>query len=156
MLPIRNILAPTDFSVHSDAALHFAAALARDYRARLVLLHVIPVPIAPPIDGAIAAPAVSTQDELRDRLEAVELPGVDVDRRLIHGNPVSAIIDAAGDLPSDLIVMGTHGRGGIRRLLMGSVAEGVLRKAPCPVLIVKGLPALADEESDLALATNLA
>jgi universal stress protein A len=154
MLPIRTILAPTDFSEHSDAALHFAAALARDYRARVILLHVMPVPIAPPIDGAIAAPAVSTQEELRGRLEAIDLPGVDVERRLIQGSPVQAIVEVAGDLPSDLIVMGTHGRGGIRRLLVGSVAEGVLRKASCPVLTVKGLLAVAEQEPEAALATS--
>jgi universal stress protein A len=154
MLSIKTILVPTDFSEHSETALHFAGALARDYGARIVLLHVIPIPIAPPIDGAIAAPPVSTADELRERLEAIDLPGVEVQRRLIEGRPLEGILDTAADSGCDLIVMGTHGRGGIRRLLMGSVAEGVLRQASCPVLTVKGLPAVVNQEPELAVMTS--
>jgi nucleotide-binding universal stress UspA family protein len=144
MLPIRNILHPTDFSASSAAAFQVACALARDYGARLVLLYVKPPEIVYG-DGFILPPDPEpVRRELFDKLKGLGPVGRDlrVERVLLEGDPAAGILEKARELPCDLIVMGTHGRTGVGRLLMGSVAEAVLRRAPCPVLTVKGTPAL--------------
>jgi nucleotide-binding universal stress UspA family protein len=138
MLPIHTVLHPTDFSDHSAVAAGLAAALARDYGARLVVLHV--AHMAPPLTGegmAVVSPA-EIRAEAVDRLNALPTPRPDVrsERRVELGDPVTEILRVAGELPADLIVLGTHGRTGLGRLLMGSVAEQVVRRATCPVLTV--------------------
>jgi nucleotide-binding universal stress UspA family protein len=155
MLPVHTILHPTDFSAQSGYALRLAGALARDYGARLVLLHVALPPM--PVYGGevlVAVPA-STHDEERQHLDRLKVPdGVPTERRLVVGVPVEEILGVASEVSVDLIVMGTHGRTGLARLLMGSVAEQVVRKARCPVLTVKTpfpealpLPGLTQEEA---------
>jgi nucleotide-binding universal stress UspA family protein len=150
MLTIRTILCPTDFSEPSRPAFDLACALARDYGAELVVAHVMPPPLTIGSGGVLMAPPLTDATELRSRLEQVRPadPGVAVRHRLTAGHPLSTSAEAEGILAvaaeekADLIVMGTHGRGGLSRLLTGSVAEAVLRKAPCPVLTVKApLPA---------------
>jgi nucleotide-binding universal stress UspA family protein len=144
MLPIRTILHPTDFSAPSAAAFQVACALARDYGARLVLLYVKPPDIVYG-DGFILPPDPEpVRRELFDKLKALGPadPALRVERVLLEGDPAAGIVEKARELPCDVIVMGTHGRTGVGRLLLGSVAEVVLRRAPCPVLTVKGLPAL--------------
>jgi len=138
MLPIRTILHPTDFSEHSDYALRLACALARDHGARLVLLHVAAPPT--PIYGGDILGAVppDSHDEERQRLDQLQVPDtVSTERRFVEGDAATEILDVAEKTASDLIVMGTHGRTGLARFLMGSVAEQIVRKAPCPVLTVK-------------------
>ncbi len=138
MLPIQTILHPTDFSAHSDYALRLACALARDHGARLVLLHVAAPPTAV-YGGDILIPAPpDSHDEERQRLDRLQVPDtVPTERHLVEGDAATRILDVAEKTGSDLIVMGTHGRTGLARLLMGSVAEQIVRKAPCPVLTVK-------------------
>jgi nucleotide-binding universal stress UspA family protein len=139
MLPIRKILHPTDFSDYSRAAFEMACALARDYGAELVVLHVNrATPIYAP-DGIVVGVPVEEPYELRAKLAQLRPadPRVKVDYRLIDGEPTEQILKVAETAAADLIVLGTHGTTGLARLLMGSVAESVLRKAPCPVLTVR-------------------
>jgi nucleotide-binding universal stress UspA family protein len=137
--PIRAILHPTDFSERDEAALRVARALARDHGARLILLHVAPVVIAH--HGAMAT--LPDPCDLRDALEGVRkrIDGPDlkhpVEVRLRTGDAAAGIVEEAEQGGCGLIVLGTHGRTGLGRLLMGSVAEGVLRQSHCPVLAVK-------------------
>jgi nucleotide-binding universal stress UspA family protein len=134
----RTILLPTDFSDHSDYALKLACALARDYRASLVLLHVGPPATA--LAHAALLPVLATRhEELRQQLRQL-VPAdakLHVEPRVEQGDPAAEILRVAQETHADLIVMGTHGRTGIGRLLMGSVAELVLRQAVCPVVMVK-------------------
>lgn len=140
MLPIRTVLHPTDFSELSQPAFELACALARDYAARLVVLHVAGLPPLLPVEGMLMPTPVDEAESARGRLEAVRPtdPRVQVRHRLAVGDPAGEILAAATDEEADLIVLGTHGRGGLSRALMGSVAEAVQRAAPCPVLTVRG------------------
>jgi len=152
MLPIRTILHPTDFSPQSAHAYQLACALARDYGARLVLLHVHPPEIVY-AEGYVLSPDPEVVlRELRQELDRLPPPGpgVRVDRAIKEGDPVLEILGTARETGCDLIVMGTHGRTGVGRLLMGSVAEAVLRKAPCPVLTVKAPVPGASTAADMA------
>jgi len=139
MLPLRTILHPTDFSERSEFALRLACALARDYSARLIVLHTVTIPTAVFGEGVVPPDIDAYQEEMSEKLQRLEVPvaDVDVERRLRRGDPVAEILRLAEDGACDLIVMGTHGRTGLGRLLMGSVAEQVVRRAPCPVLTVK-------------------
>jgi nucleotide-binding universal stress UspA family protein len=138
MLPIRRILHPTDFSERSQAAFQTACALARDYSAPLVVLHVS-TPLVAYGDGMFSVPPANFTEELRAKLQKVRPndPRVLVEHRLIEGDPPTEILRTARESGCDLIVMGTHGWTGLSRLLMGSIAEQVVRRAPCPVLTVK-------------------
>lgn len=152
MLPIHAILHPTDFSAGSNYALRLACAVARDSHAHLVLLHVFtPQPIIGGEDLLPPDPEIR-KAELLSQLQ--ELPVDDgealVERRLEEGYPGSDISRIAQEMKADLIVMGTHGRTGLSRLLMGSVAEQTVRKAPCPVLTVK-LPLAQERSSEEAV-----
>jgi universal stress protein A len=137
MLSIKTILHPTDFSEHSSNALRLASALASDYDAQLVIVHVIAAPLFLS-DGVIFLNPECGQADLREELDHLEIPdsGIGVIRRLEEGNPATEIVNLAQLCHADLIVMGSHGRGGLRRWLMGSVAEVVMRQARCPVLIM--------------------
>lgn len=154
MQKFQLILVPIDFSSTAQEALHMARALARDHQARL---HLVTVPVPPPPAREVFVPEVElselvseAQRKLAETAAAVnELP---VTTQVVAGEPGPAIVQAARETQADLIVMGTHGRTGLARLLMGSVAEYVLRHAPCPVLTVKpGQGTLfKDEPTDLA------
>jgi nucleotide-binding universal stress UspA family protein len=139
MLPIRSILYPTDFSESSDYVFRLACALARDYGARLFVLHVTAPPTVVYAGGVVLPPSDRDQDEQWNKLRRLQAPNpvVQVEHRLAEGEPAEAILRVARESQCDLILMGTHGRTGLSRLLMGSVAEQVVRKAPCPVLTVK-------------------
>jgi nucleotide-binding universal stress UspA family protein len=141
MFAIKTILHPTDFSESAEQAFRMACSLARDHNARLIVMHVMPMPITT-LGGMPAVPPIPDdygREELEAKLRAVQPPppAIPVDHMLEEGDPVSTIIQVAEHIPCDMIVMGTHGRRGLGRLLMGSVAEEVTRKAPCPVLTVK-------------------
>lgn len=147
-MPIRLILHPTDFSASSWPALGVARALARANGAKITLLHVAPAEVLP--GGTFYAPAdLGPEREalarLRDETARAGLEG-SVQTRFSQGDPVTEILRAAEELRCDLIVMGTHGRTGLRRLLMGSTAESVIRKAACPTLVVKDVPDRRAEE----------
>jgi nucleotide-binding universal stress UspA family protein len=160
MLPIRTILHPTDFSKSAQYAFRLACSLARDHGARLIVLHVAGPEYADLYSGV---PVVQQLEEhareLEEKLHRLKprhfkLP---VEHRLEKGIPADQILRVAQETNCDLIVMGTHGRTGLGRLLMGSVAEEVLRKSPCPVLTVKTpLPAkmLADQPAEHAQVPN--
>jgi nucleotide-binding universal stress UspA family protein len=139
MLAIRSILHPTDFSLYSENAFQLALSLARDYGARLAVVHVAPPPLAVYGDGLYAPLPVHFDEGLREKLNEVAAKAgeVPLEKKLYEGDPATEILHAAREFKSDLIVLGTHGRTGLGRLLMGSVAEQVVRKAPCPVLTVK-------------------
>jgi nucleotide-binding universal stress UspA family protein len=132
MLPIHTILCPTDFSRCSTYALATAAALAHDQKARLIVLHVYRRPAAEPDEAY--------DTDLANRLH--RLPEADPDDRVEHllvagTDPAPVILDVARETSCDLIVMGTHGRRRLRKMLLGSVAERVSAEAGCPVLTVR-------------------
>jgi nucleotide-binding universal stress UspA family protein len=142
MLPYRTILHATDFSACSRAAFRLACALARDFGARLIVLHVQPPPVATVETGYLILPVDATRDELMQQLRGLrpDDPSVAVEYRLAEGEPAATILRVALDTRSDLVVLGTHGRHGLPRLLLGSVAEDVLRRAQCPVVTIKEPP----------------
>lgn len=139
MLPVATILHPTDFSEHSEFAFRLACALARDYQARLVLLHVLPPPMVIYAGGPVPTETWPSVEDAKEKLRQLESQAhrLRVESQVMEGDAVDMILRAAKETNSDVIVMGTHGRTALARLLMGSVAEEVLRKAPCPVLTAK-------------------
>ncbi len=152
MLTLTRILCPTDFSEVSTKAEAYATSLARYYGAALHLLHVDPpTPVMAPY-GEMPVDVRLFEDQrqqaehdlaaARDRARAA---GVAADASIRGGYPAREVLDVADREHSDLIVLGTHGRGGFEHLLLGSVAEKVMRKAPCPVMVV---PAQAATASD--------
>jgi len=145
MLTIGTILHPTDLSEHSEFAFRLACALARDYGARLVVLHVLPPRMVVYGGGAVATDSGSALDEMKEKLRQLETQAhhVRIESQVMEGDAVDMILRAATETRSELIVMGTHGRTALARLLLGSVAEAVLRKVPCPVLTVR-TPMAAD------------
>jgi nucleotide-binding universal stress UspA family protein len=138
MIQIRNILCPVDFSEFSRHAVDHAAAMARWYEAQLTVLHVFLN------RQAMDLPPITMEEQDRVRITArmqqltAHLPGaVPVALRVQEGEDVSAVIvGEAVALHADLLVLGSHGRSGFERLLLGSVTEKVMRKAPCATLIV--------------------
>ncbi len=153
MLAVKTILHPTDFSKDANLAFRLACSLARDYGATLIVLHV-----ATPPDliyygpNGIPLPPEEYQVVPREQLEQLQPRHANVPlvRRLVEGDPATEILRAAADVKADVIVMGTHGRTGLGRVLMGSVAEKVVRKAGCPVLTVKMPVAAAEAASQPA------
>ena len=138
MLPVHTILHPTDFSAPSAYALGLACALARDYGARLIALHVAHVPPVFASEGMVPPAPEEIRAEAEEQLRQLPVPQDDVrvERRLELGDAAGEILRVAAEVDASLIVMGTHGRTGLGRLLMGSVAEQVVRRAACPVLTV--------------------
>lgn len=135
----KTILFPTDFSHTGDAAMELATMLARDSGASLLIVHVEEPPLA--YGGGelyYGIPEPATED-LKKMLVDVKPsdPQVSYEHRLITGDPASSMVKLAEEEGVDMIVLGTHGRTGILRLLMGSVAEAVVRRAKCPVLTFK-------------------
>ena len=159
MIPIKNILHPTDFSKPSDYALRFACALARDYQARLVLLHVV----EPPVYHGELGMTIPLSDDFYawlkkrlDRLVSADC-GVPVTTILAEGDASREILRIALEQECDLIVLGTHGRTGLSRVLLGSVAECVTRHSRVPVLTLKNpalLDAPAEEPEEKVLGVN--
>ena len=151
MIHVKRILYPTDFSSHSNQAYFHAVALAETHGASLTILYVY-VPGTSPLEGSQRGEA--GQEYWRAQLEQIRPVNPDIAVRHVfrEGDPASQIVRYAADTGIDLIVMGTHGRTGLARLLMGSVAEKVMREAPCSVMVVKlpkGIP--ATERPDVAV-----
>lgn len=145
---IRRILCPTDFSEFAVHAIHHAAAVARAWGADLVTLHVMPQTLMhpellPDFDKPLV-PRPDIEEHTRARLEAfggeASAAGVVPENRLVAGDPRLRIVAEAEKTSADLIVLGTHGRGGVQRFLLGSVAERVVRGAAVPVLTVGAPP----------------
>ena len=150
MISLKKILVPTDFSDQSDKAVRYGVELANKFGAELFLLHAYEAtPIMYGEGGAVSPP--STADIAASALKClneVEPTGGDnlqVHRKVVEGHAVVEIVRYAKEHDVDLIVMGTHGRGAIAHMLIGSVAENVVRKGPCPVLVVR------DEEHDFIM-----
>lgn len=136
---VKSILCPVDFSEGGNAAIAYATSLAKEYEAVLHLVHVHEEAFAYVDGGFVGTPVPPADVEpIRAQLEAVE-PDKDVTflRKFIIGRPSDELVNYAKEEDIDLVVMGTHGRTGLSRLLMGSVAEAVVRKAQCPVLTIK-------------------
>lgn len=155
MLHLEQILVPTDFSEHSNHALRYAAGLARQFGAKLLLLHVVSSEALDSISKA-HVPPYSVDKVYEDlTLEIREQYGkqvapevrrvVEAETLVLPGVPFLEIIRAARVKGADLIVMATHGRAGLSHALIGSVTEKVVRKAPCPVLSIRpvGVEAVA-------------
>jgi len=155
-LPFKTILFATDFSPASRVAFGIASALARDYKARMIAMHVV----EPARVGFAEFTTYVGPEENRGAamamLQALKAPSptVTIEYRLLEGDPATVIAETAEETEADLIVMGTHGRTGLSRIVMGSVAEEVLRRAPCPVLTVRGLAAERVEEPAEAVAAT--
>lgn len=142
MIKLDRILVPTDFSDCSKRALTYASELAKRFGAEVHLLHVAQPPA---IGGMYAASlpdeALYPEESAKQQIEALEVPEADrisrVQRSVQLGVPFVEIVRCARQNDVDLIVIGTHGRTGIMHMLLGSVAEKVVRKAPCAVLAVR-------------------
>jgi nucleotide-binding universal stress UspA family protein len=144
---VRSILLPTDFSECGNYALSYATSLARKFGASIICLHVIE-PIVPSVGYSGMTeplPIADISDQLEDSAER-ELPkfaeceecaGLEVEELIVHGEAASEIVRVAKDREVDLIVVSSHGRTGLGRILFGSTAEAVVRHASCPVLVVK-------------------
>ena len=128
MIRIKSILYPTDFSSYSNQAYFHALGMAENYGASLTILYVFN-----PADGMNAA------GFWKDQLQQIRPsnPNIPVTHVFLVGDPAEEIVRYATDTVFDVIVMGTHGRSGVERMLKGSVAEKVMRDAPCSVLVVK-------------------
>ena len=148
MVEIRRILCPIDFSDASRHALAHAVTIGQWYGSQITVLHVgnpmIVLAVTPPVLFAEPSPGVlagkTSRQELEEHLGEWLAPaksaGLQTDAIVDEGNPAARILEHATSLPANLIVMGTHGRGGFERLALGSVAEKVLRKVKCPVMTV--------------------
>ena len=146
MIALRDILVATDFSEAADSALQYGRALAHQFGSTLHVLHVADdvyvrlggdayVAVLPELQKELEAEARKRLDALLVDNDPDPLPAKPV--VVTATAPAAAIVDCARDRHIDLIVMGTHGRGGVAHLLMGSVAERVVRTAPCPVLTIR-------------------
>lgn len=141
MFTIRRILHPTDFSDHSSAALRLAFALAEPSGARLIVLHAI-APSGFDLSRAIEEASLKLpvdRPALEEQLRQLGMANdaVPIEPRLVEGEPVAEILREAGLEGCDLIVMGTRGRSEVSHAPVGSVAEAIVRRAPCPVLTVR-------------------
>ncbi len=145
---IVRILVPIDFSTHSERALRYATMLASRFGASLELLHVVEDPVmygswgpevfVPNIAELMQAVTTDAEKRLEGMKVAPATAGVKVETSVIVGRAPHRITEYARSSGVDLIVMGTHGRTGLSHVLMGSVAEGIVRHAHCPVLTMRG------------------
>ena len=143
---LKQILVPTDFSPHAEAALHYAIELVKQFGASVKLLHVVEDPLAAGMwsreiyTAEIAELQINLVKSAEERLRqiaAAPAAGVRLLTEVRTGPAARAILDAAKAMAADLIVMGTAGRTGLAHVVMGSVAQRVVRAAPCPVLILR-------------------
>ena len=153
MIEFKRILCPIDFSGSSTRALAHAAALSRWYKSQLTVLHVVPTFDSLQVRAGLGFPVqfvnpVSHEDAVGEMRQLAERAGVPPDAELIAraGDEATTIVDQALTTRADLIVIGTHGRRGFKRLLLGSVTETVLHEAPCPVLTVSPHTAAATSD----------
>ena len=145
MITLKKILVPADFSEPSESALKYARAFAEQFGSAIHLLHVMEDPFlyAPTSEGYLVPPhmleemSAAATERLNSLVSPADREKFQVKLALKHGSPFVEIVRYAREQDIDLIVMGTHGRGPIAHMLLGSVAEKVVRKAPCPVLTVR-------------------
>jgi nucleotide-binding universal stress UspA family protein len=146
MINLRRILVPTDFSEHSKNALRYAAAFADKFGAEVFLLHVFQdlaifqpdaVTVAPQAPPPIEQMLAAARTALERSIQEGPCAAVKVHPEVSEGSTFEEIVRFAKEKDIDLIIMGTHGRGWLAHVLLGSVTEKVVRKAPCPVLTVR-------------------
>lgn len=143
MIVLRSILAPTDFSEPAHRALEYAKSIAENFKAVLHVVHVAAdVALEDPMLTAsslaeIQESAASALTRIDERIATEERGRVEVRKAVLNGDPHDAILAYAAEHAIELIVLGTHGRGAVERLILGSVAERIVRHAKCPVLTVK-------------------
>jgi nucleotide-binding universal stress UspA family protein len=153
---LQKILLPTDFSGCANYALPYASEIARATNATILCLHVVE-PVVPAVGYTGLAepmPIADISEQLEDSAErqmptiaeCEECTGLDVEEEIVHGDAAAEIVRVAAEREVDLIVISSHGRTGLGRIIFGSTAEAVVRHATCPVLVVKPPP--QEEESD--------
>lgn len=130
---VRRVLVPVDFSASARPIVEYARGIAKDRGASVTLLHV----------GGSPSPAA--EKDLETLAALVREAGVPVDSRLVPGTAARVILVTAREIGADLVVIGTHGRTGLRQVLLGSVAEDVVRYCPCPVVTLR-LPGFENEK----------
>jgi len=139
-LTYKRILCPVDFEENSLIALDKAAEIARHFGGAIILVHVLELVL---VSGEIYAPPAMFADQekaARAKLEDIakqKLSGIAHEALIYTGDVVACLMQAASKHNADLIVIATHGRKGLARMILGSVAEGVVRKARCPVLTIR-------------------
>lgn len=149
-MTIKNIFVPTDFSAGSEEAVRYAYDLALTLGARLHIMHVLENPFAPGAFMEMYAPPPpeyflniegQAEERLRNTLTREQQEQLDVVLTTRLGVPATEILDRLAEEPRiDLVVMATHGRGGVARLVMGSVTDKIVRSSPCPVLTLREHP----------------
>lgn len=156
-IAVRRLLVPTDFSDHATAAVRYAAPLAARFGAKVALVHATaPRPPFDPLPGSGDTFILTYEENDRLARAALEdarsshLGGVDARPRMAFGKPAEAILEAAHASAADMIVMGTRGRGGLARALLGSVAEAVIRRSDLPVLTAR-----CDSVNDASRVTRI-
>lgn len=154
---LKKILLPTDFSGCANYALPYAAAIARAAKAQIICVHVVE-PVVPAVGYTGLAepmPIADISEQLEDSAErqlpklaeCEECAGLNVEEVIVHGDAAAEIVRVASEQEADLIVISSHGRTGLGRIIFGSTAESVVRHATCPVLVVKPPPE-EDQESE--------
>lgn len=153
---MKHVIAAVDFSELSEIVINRAAELARVFSAKLTLIHVAAAD--PDFVGYDAGPQVvrdNRADELREErhelqnhAEQLRASGIETDALLVEGPTIEKILEKVRELPADLIVLGSHGKGALRSVLLGSVSQGILRKASCPLLVVPMGCVSTDEVSE--------
>lgn len=143
-MQINHILVPIDFSSDADDAVDMAISLAKELESRITLLHVIHDVYVGVGEMAAALPPSYYEEieddinrEMQTYLNKVVEAGLQGDSIVVHGVPFQSILDTVADQNIDLVVMGTHGRTGLKHVLLGSVAEKVIRLATCPVMVTR-------------------
>jgi nucleotide-binding universal stress UspA family protein len=149
VIDIKRVLAPTDFSGHSEHAVRYACSLAERFEAELHLVHILSeiIPAGPdPLLMPVMPPQFYEESErraketLRHLLRPAWGKPASVTTAVRWGSPVEAIVDYCKELAIDLLVIATHGRTGLSHVLLGSVAERIVREGPCPVLTIRDSP----------------
>ena len=145
-IQLKKILVATDFSEHALLALRYGVELARQFSAELLICHVVPYPdliseLPPTAEAYIPSNLhemhVRIAEEQGQKLITEHCQGVNTSFHYRSGSPFVEIVRLAKDENADLLIVGTHGRGAVAHMLLGSVAERVVRKAPCPVLTIR-------------------
>lgn len=144
MPQIQRLMLATDFSPHARAALRYAAELSARLGAPLTIANAYLIPAVPLPEGAIIPSADTLADAMTrtaraldtEQRTALELGAIAVTTTVVEGSPAVELVKLARDRGIDMIIMGTHGRSGLARALVGSVADKVVRTASCPVLVV--------------------
>jgi nucleotide-binding universal stress UspA family protein len=152
-MKIGRILLPTDLSESADRALKQAVELAAQHRAKLDILHVVtlerldPAKVQPALDAYMSKVEKEVFDDLATRSDAIRTRGIEVETAVVrHSYPVEAILERVRATRPDMVVLGTHGRSGLRKLLLGSVAARIVLEAPCAVMAVRSDAAVAEGE----------